>query len=288
MPTNPKPTSSKKSATARANGAKSLGPATAAGRARSSQNARRHGLATHTTTHAAASVVLPTESFEEFHALLNSYLADFAPAGLVETELVEAIVAARWRLRRIATIETTFLGNEIDRLAPYADKSFAAIHRVPTSDDRLAHAFNTLGNGASLNLLIRYEGTLSRSYARAFKQFQLLRSLRIRPQPNEPKQSLRSLPVEPTGDRVEASSDRAPTRSLPVEPFRRPGPIPPNKIDDKTLPAPPPVLQTPPQPLKFRPEPQQIPLPALQNSAPPAQRATMEFPPRINDQHLHS
>jgi hypothetical protein len=125
MPTT-KPTSSKKSATARANGAKSHGPATAAGRARSSQNATRHGLA-------GQSIVLPTESLEEFHALLNSYLADFAPAGLVETELVEAMVAARWRLRRIATIETTFLGNEIDRLSPYADKSFAAMQRVPTS-----------------------------------------------------------------------------------------------------------------------------------------------------------
>jgi len=191
MPTNPKPTSSKKSATARANGTKSQGPAIPAGRARSSQNARRHGLNTHALP--SASVVLPTESLDEFHALLNSYLADFAPAGLVETELVEAMVAARWRLRRIATIETTFLGNEIDRLAPYADKSFAAIHRVPTSEDRLAHAFNTIGNGASLNLLIRYEGTLSRSYARAFKQFQLLRSLRVGPQPNERTQARRAV-----------------------------------------------------------------------------------------------
>ena len=241
-----KPASSKKSASARANGAKSHGPATAAGRARSSQNARRHGLATHALP--SASVVLPTESLDEFRALLNSYLADLAPAGLVETELVEAMVVARWRLRRIATIETTFLGNEIDRLAPYADKSFAAIHRVPTSDDRLAHAFNTIGNGASLNLLIRYEGTLSRSYARAFKQFQLLRSLRVRPQPNEPK------PAAP---------------SLETTPALRP--VPPNKSDDRPLPAPPPVLQTPPQSHKVHMEPHQIPVPA-------AQRATMEVP----------
>jgi hypothetical protein len=248
MPTNPKPTASKKSATARANGAKSHGPATAAGRARSSQNARRHGLA----TGAAGSVVLPTESLEDFHALLNSYLAEFAPVGPVENELVEAMAAARWRLNRIATIETTFLGNEIDRLAPYADKSFAAMHRVPTSDDRLAHAFNTLGNGASLNLLIRYEGTLSRSYARAFKQFQLLRSLRVRSQPNEPKKSLETVPVEPIGDRVKPPA-----------------------------PAPVPVLQTPPQPHKIHLELHQI-------SAPSVPTCDNGGSPRINDQHLHS
>ena len=265
MPTKP---TSKKSAASRANGAKSRGPATPAGRARSSQNARRHGLAAGATALPPISVVLPTESLEDFHALLHSYLAEFAPARLLETELVEALAAARWRLRRIATIETTFLGNEIDRLAFPIDKSFAAMHRAPTSDDRLAYAFNTIGNGASLNLLIRYEGTLSRSYARTFKQLQQLQALRFRVQPNEPKTNL---PVEPSADRV-----------------RRPGPIPPNKGDDKAVPPLPPVLQTPPHPPKTRLHPPQIPAQPAQNPAPPPQRATIEPSPLINDQHLHS
>ena len=244
---------------ARANGAKSHGPATPAGRARSSQNSRRHGLSIHSATHTLpfASIVLPTESLDEFHAILNSYLADLAPAGPVEIELVAAMVAARWRLRRIATIETTFLGNEIERLAPYADKSFAAMHRIPTSDDRLAHAFNTIGNGASLNLLIRYEGTLSRSYARAFKQFQLLRSLRVRTQPNEPR----------------VCRQRTGPKSLPLEP---PALVPV------------PVLQTPPQSHKIHDELRQIPIPALEIPGLAAPTCDNGGSPRINDQHLHS
>jgi hypothetical protein len=80
-----------------------------------------------------------------------------------------------------------------------------------------------------------YEGTIGRSYARAFKQLQLMRTLRIRVQPNEPKQSL---PVELSGDR--AATLR---------------PIPSDKVDDKALPASPPLLQIPPSPKSLPVEP---------------------------------
>src|SRR5258707_1183927 len=59
--------------TARANGAKSNGPATPEGRAISSRNSLRHGLT-------AKAVVLPGESQEEFQALLDAYIDQFQPA----------------------------------------------------------------------------------------------------------------------------------------------------------------------------------------------------------------
>ena len=262
MPANSKPTSSKKSATARANGAKSHGPATAAGLARSSRNATRHGLATRSAALPTVSVVLADESIPDFHLLLNSYLDEFAPTSPIEVELVETMASARWRLRRLANIETTLLANEMETSVDDIHHFFADADREPDVEDHLAYAFKRLAGGASLHLLNRYEGTINRSYAQAFKQLHLLRSLRIRVQPNEPKPA-----------------------ALPLKTAATLRPIPPNKVDNKVLPAPPPILPTPPQPPKFRfespktrPESLQIPVPALQIPALPAQRATMEVP----------
>ena len=246
MPT--KPTSSKKSATARANGAKSRGPVTPAGRARSSQNALRHGLATRAAALPPVSIVLADESSADFQRLLDAYLEEFAPTSPIEVELVETMASARWRLRRLANIETNLLANEIETSVDDVDRFFADVDCEPDAEDRLAYAFKRLANGASLHLLNRYEGTISRSYAQAFKQLHLLRSLRIRPQPNEPKQSLQSLPVEPSGDRAPD-----PAR-LPVEPS-----------GDRARP-------------QIRLESQQNSVPARQIPAPPAQRDTMQPP----------
>jgi len=259
MPTNTKPKSSKKSASARANGAKSHGPATAEGRARSSQNALRHGLAVRDAALPTVSVVLDDESPADFQRLLDSYLDEFTPTSPLEVELIETMVSARWRLRRLANIETTLLANEMETTVDDMHNFFADVDREPTVEDHLAYAFKLLAGGASLHLLNRYEGTIGRSYARAFKQLQLLRSLRVRVQPNEPKQSL---PVEPSGDR---------TATL--------RPIPPTKTNDKTSPVLPPVLQTPPQRPEIRLESQQTPVPARQIPAPPSQAATMQNPP---------
>jgi hypothetical protein len=175
MPT--KPTSSTKSKTARANGAKSRGPVTPEGLARSSRNSVRHGLSTSGAarrpgaTRAAAlppaSVVLPAESAADFQRLLDSYLDEFAPASPVEVELVETMAAARWRLRRLAEIETTLLANEIQRSARYIENDFESLDLEPEDADRLAYAFKDLSDGRSLGPLIRYEGALSRSYGRA-------------------------------------------------------------------------------------------------------------------------
>ena len=293
MPTEPK--SSKKSASARANGAKSHGPATAAGRARSSQNALRHGLATGPAFTRGAirrraalppmSIILGEESPADFQRLLDSYLDEFAPTSPIEVELVETMASARWRLRRLANIETILLGNEIDTSVEDVARELEGVDREPDVDDHLAYAFKRLAEGASLHLLNRYEGTINRSYAQAFKQLHLLRSLRIRVQPNEPKQSVASLPAEPEGDRAPEFTEFTEfTRGADRRPGgadRRPGPIRPNKIDDKALPAPPPISQTPPQSPKIHVEPRQIP-------APPVPTCDNGDSPRINDQHLHS
>jgi hypothetical protein len=165
-----------KSDTARTNGAKSHGPVTPEGRAKSSANSVRHGLT-------AKSVVLPHESTEDFQLLLDGYVAQFRPQTEVEIELVETMAIARWRLRRIVAIEANLFNTEMLRRAEEIDNEFSDID----GDGRLARVFRNLAQGQSLALIIRYEGTLNRSYDRAFKQLQLLQSVRNPPQPNEPK-----------------------------------------------------------------------------------------------------
>jgi hypothetical protein len=170
-------TDSLKSQTARANGAKSHGPVTPEGRAASSRNSLRHGFT-------AKSVVLPTESQEDFLALLDSYTDQFNPQGGVEMDLVQAMAAARWRLQRICNIEAALLSTELVRRAEDIDEEFENMKNV----DRLAWVFEKLADhGQALSLIVRYEGALNRSYDRAFKQLHMLQSARRRAQPNEPK-----------------------------------------------------------------------------------------------------
>ena len=176
-----------KSETARANGAKSHGPVTPEGRATSSRNSLRHGFT-------AKSIVLSTESQEDFQALLDSYVDQFDPQGGVEMDLVQTMAAARWRLRRICSIETTLLDKEMTRNAKDIRREF----NNPDDAGRLAWVFKKLAdNGQSLALLMRYEGTLNRSYDRAFKQLLLLQSTRNRTPPNEPKPAVTPRIVNP-------------------------------------------------------------------------------------------
>jgi hypothetical protein len=162
-----------KAEAARANGAKSRGPATPEGRAKSSRNSLRHGLS-------AKSVVLPAESHEQFQLLLDAHIQQFHPANPVEMDLVEAMAVARWRLRRIWAIETSLLGHELERRAEDMDEEFSEM----SADDRLAWVFQKIAdNDQSLSLLARYEGNLNRAFDRAFKQLALLKSQRQ----NEPK-----------------------------------------------------------------------------------------------------
>jgi hypothetical protein len=161
-----------KTQTARANGAKSRGPATAEGRAKSSRNSLRHGLS-------AKSVLLPAESTQKFQLLLEAHIQQFRPATDVEMDMVEAMAVTRWRLRRIWAIETSLLANELTRRAEDIDDEFSEL----TAEDRLAWVFQKLAdNNQSLALLARYEGNLNRAFDRAFKQLAILQAQ----QQNEP------------------------------------------------------------------------------------------------------
>jgi hypothetical protein len=175
-----------KSDTARINGAKSHGPITPEGRAKSSANSLTHGLT-------AQFLLRKDESEEHYDAFLADYMEQFQPRSGVERDLVEVMVIARWRLRRLLAIEFHLFDTEMVRREKQIDQEF-------NLDDaaRLAYVFQKMAdNGQSLALIIRYEGAINRSYDRAFKQLQILQAGRqLPPQSRAATASRAAIPGE--------------------------------------------------------------------------------------------
>jgi hypothetical protein len=78
------------------------GPRTDAGKAVSSMNSLKHGLT-------SRKAVLPGENQADFDRLHNQLLADHAPVGALEAELVAEIAACLWRLQRARRYESIIL-----------------------------------------------------------------------------------------------------------------------------------------------------------------------------------
>jgi len=142
------------------------GPATAAGTARSSQNAIRNGLF-------AVCVVLSDESLAGFHEWREQFMDRFGPFDGVEEALVEEMIAASWRLRRIWAIETRVLDDALDAQPPGDEMG------------RLAAAFRSLAPRPELNLIHRYETRFHTIYQRALYNLFLLRTPGMQSEPNE-------------------------------------------------------------------------------------------------------
>jgi len=101
-----------RAAASRRNGARSRGPKTCEGKARSAQNALKHGM------RAQKCIVLPGEraaAFEAFEAALSEELA---PEGALQAVLAQRVVAASWRLARAERLEAElFAQNMLDAAA---------------------------------------------------------------------------------------------------------------------------------------------------------------------------
>ncbi len=102
-------TSERQKAANQANALRSTGPKTQEGKAAVRFNAFRHGLL-------AQDVVLPGEDVDAFEDLWNQVRADRSPVGPIEEFLVDRVVNAMWRLRRLARAETALLHSLIQGL----------------------------------------------------------------------------------------------------------------------------------------------------------------------------
>jgi hypothetical protein len=166
-----------KSETARANGAKSRGPTTAEGKDKSSRNAVKHGL-----TAGTGNILLDSEDPDEFQQIFNKLLGIHEPATPAENDLVEEMVAARWRIRRMWTIETNLFNVEI-----LTQQSNPSEGPTPDPGIHLAMAYRALSDGShSLALASRYEARLQRTFDRAYKTLRELQQARKSETPEQP------------------------------------------------------------------------------------------------------
>lgn len=173
----------------RRNALMSTGPRSLAGKAKSSQNAVKHGLT-------ATRGLLPGESEEEFRQVRGAMFATMSPEGALESQLLEHAVELMWRLRRVPTFETALLewtahyqaaqydGTEpvdLDTIEGRNDPDpFTAQPPSDLQDRlRLGRVFDALLSADLTGRLARYENGLQRRLSNTLKDFREMQTLRI-------------------------------------------------------------------------------------------------------------
>jgi hypothetical protein len=141
------------------------GPNTPEGKARSSQNAVKHGL---TSRH----VVLPGENRAEFDALVSRLIEEHEAKDTLEIEIIHEIAGCMWRLDRARKAESE-----------YFYVNFIADKATKDTERRFA-------------LILRYAGAIERELHRAITRLQQLKKERSQPQQNKLTTDHRPLTTE--------------------------------------------------------------------------------------------
>lgn len=174
--------SSARTEASRRNGTKSRGPKTSEGKARSAQNALKHGL------RAEKHVVLPQEDAAAFRALEAALVAELAPDDALQRILVGRLAAAAWRLERAERLEA-----EVFEVRGYGGAGLG----VTLIRD---------GNATrSIETLMRYRGAATAELMRSLRTLKTLQAEAAkRAADNKPAPA-----PEPSADRAAADAPRA-------------------------------------------------------------------------------
>ena len=200
MPTTPSPAQSEAS---RLNGARSAGPATEAGKARSALNGVRHGLCGRTF------FLLPDEDPDEFREHEATWLAVWSPRDLHEHEAAAAAIRAMWREIRADRLEAAVLTD-----------LFAAGEIADDAERQAAKAAAM----KALGTLLRYRGRIEREHRAAMAELDALRQRPLaRPSPARPHEP-EPPPAAPMVDGPPAAA--VPMRAASAGPSTLPGPAP--------------------------------------------------------------
>ena len=148
------------------NGAgQSTGPTSLEGKARSARNAERHCMY-------SSAVLLHQESAEEFAALRDDYYRQFLPVTRAESDLVDRMIAATWRLRRLIALESAAMDHKMDAQRIDLDATYSDLN----PETRAHFAFEELvREGVTLATYARFQSAQLRQYDRALRSLFLLR-----------------------------------------------------------------------------------------------------------------
>jgi hypothetical protein len=161
----------KQRAASRANGQKSQGPITTAGKANSRYNALKHGID-------AKQQIMFHESAEDLAELAAEYHEFYSPANVDERFLVDTLVNNEWRLRRLRSVEAD--------LWRAANNLFIENH-PEIGESGSGDAFES--SGPAFDRLQRIMNSCQRQYHHARKELRALQAARPHrqntPQPEE-------------------------------------------------------------------------------------------------------
>lgn len=163
-----------------ANARKSTGPRTPRGKAIAAANSLRHGLF-------ARDLLLPGEDADELMTLKSAALGRLNPRDGMELELVERVIDACWKLRRLQRLERLAYGRECERQAAKesVDREGMGIgHREPIPAEAAWQAGSEAFH-AKLDRLENQQRRLDNGLNRALRQLQQLRKEALDETPSE-------------------------------------------------------------------------------------------------------
>jgi hypothetical protein len=125
-------------------------------------------------------VVLHHESEEDFAALRDRYYERFRPTCEPESDLVDQMIAATWRLRRISAVETAAIDHAMDAQRTDLDTTYKSLD----PETRTHFAFQKLHKESdAVTAYQRFQAAQIRQYDRAYRN---LRSLQAQTSQSEP------------------------------------------------------------------------------------------------------
>ena len=152
----------------RRNAQRSPGPTTAAGKARSRQNAWQHGLT-------AEKILIKGEDVAAFDDLAAEMRKEHQPPPGLEMVLVDRLIAHEWRLRRIPYLEAAILNDRFDEINDIL-VAFGNARRGKRPHKPVASMINSTID--ALQRLARYQTSLRNGFDKTLQQLLFLQDRR--------------------------------------------------------------------------------------------------------------